>query len=440
MIDLSRFAASLNGKAVYVVGLGKSGLSTVRACAAAGMAAYAWDEKEEQRLEAGKCGAMIAPLEHIDFTTLACVILSPGIPLTHPRPHPVVIKAQEFGVEVIGDIEVLSRNGIPCQTVGITGTNGKSTTTALIAHVLNECGMHAIAAGNIGTPVLDLDLEGVELLVLEMSSYQIDLCPTFRPDIGVLLNVTPDHLDRHGTIEHYANVKASMFGPETKPVIALDDAFCKDVFRKLQAQSPVSISITGENADFTPRDLDDTSRFPTLAGRHNHQNALAALAVCRLLGLSDDAIFAAMATYPGLPHRQQIVRRIGDIIFINDSKATNAEASEKALSTYHDIYWIAGGLPKAGGLSGLEPVMERVTYAFLIGQAAPEFADWLNDKAVPNMINQTLDKAVDAAYQMTRQAGRGVVLLSPACASWDQFKSYEHRGEVFAELVSDLVI
>lgn len=440
MIDLSAFAAMLKDKAVYVYGLGKSGMATLKACAAAGITTYAWDEKAEQRREAETCGAIIASFEDINFSQLACVLLSPGIPLTHPQPNPVVVKAHEYGVEVIGDIEGLHRNGIPCTVIGITGTNGKSTTTALIAHILNECGMKAIAAGNIGTPVLDLDLQELEVMVLEMSSYQIDLCPTFRPDIGVLLNVTPDHLDRHGTIEHYANVKASMFGPETKPVIALDDAFCKDVFRKLQAQSPVSISITGENADFTPRDLGDTSRFPTLAGRHNQQNALAALAVCRLLGLSDDAIFKAMETYPGLPHRQQIVRRIGDIVFINDSKATNAEASEKALSTYHDIYWIAGGLPKAGGLSGLEPVMDRVKHAFLIGQAAPDFADWLNDKAVPNTITHTLDKAVDAAYQMARQAGRGVVLLSPACASWDQFKSYEHRGEVFAELVSDLVI
>lgn len=455
MIDLSSFVSSLESKYIYVYGLGKSGLSCVEALLAANASVFAWDGNQDHRKQAEALGVTLVDEQDADYTQIKYLLLSPGIPLTHPKPHSVVLKAQQHDIEIIGDIEVFGRvlpAGI--KTIGITGTNGKSTTTALIGHILNECGITAEVGGNIGTPVLSLNLKkNVQAIVLEMSSYQIDLCPSFTPDVGVLLNITPDHLDRHGTMTNYAQVKAKIFGLETKPIISIDDDYSRAIAKKLADQNPIKVSTQerskadvkvsdfnqDEEADVVIESLGDLMRFPCLAGIHNHQNALMALCVCREMGLEDDDIFDAMETFPGLAHRQQIVAEKGGIMFVNDSKATNAEAAAKALGTYEDIFWICGGQAKEGGLNGLEGLMPRVEKTYLIGEAANDFAQWLEKEKVPNDIVNTLEKAVSEAYQDAKKHERPcVVLLSPACASWDQFKSFEHRGEMFQKYVSGL--
>ncbi|MCB9973641.1 MAG: UDP-N-acetylmuramoyl-L-alanine--D-glutamate ligase [Rhodospirillales bacterium] len=445
MLDLSKFVSSLGGKAVYVYGLGKSGRVSAQALSAAGARVYVWDDLAAQRdqMVASDAGAneriIFRPDSEVNFADLGCVLLSPGIPLTHPSPHPVVEKARAHHIEVIGDIEVLGRclHVSSVKTVGITGTNGKSTTTALVGHILNTCGMTALVGGNIGVPVLGFDLHtDVQVIVLELSSYQVDLCPNFHPDIGVLLNVTPDHLDRHGSLEHYAAVKARMFGHHTRPIISCDDPLSKEIFDVAAelGKAPIALTLSAP-LPFDPSEL------KTLAGVHNHQNALAAWHVCKQLGLAEPDIFNAMKTFPGLAHRQQIIRKIKDVTFINDSKATNAEAAGKALASYESIYWIIGGQSKAGGLSGLEDYRSRIKKAYVIGAATEEFSGWLAQNAVPFEACQILEKAVSHAVKDALQSGtEGVVLLSPACASWDQFKNFEHRGEVFTKLVGDLPI
>ena len=436
MVDLSKFVESLDGKAIYVYGLGQSGLSSVEALIQSGAKVYAWDAKEEQRTKAHDVGSEIADEDSIDYNLIGSLLLSPGIPLTHPEPHPVVTKAKEHDIEIVGDIEVLGRV-LPdyIRTVGITGTNGKSTTTALLGHILSECNVNSMIAGNIGTPVLGLDIqEDLEVLVLEMSSYQIDLCPSFHPNIGILLNISPDHIDRHGSLDQYAAVKAKIFGHHTRPIISVDDQLSEEIF-DVEAElgkAPVLLSTKG-SLPF------ETDRLKTLAGKHNHQNALAAYYVCLQLELSHEDIINAMESFPGLAHRQEIVKVIGNISFINDSKATNAEATAKALSTYENIYWILGGQSKDGGLKGLEEYADKIKKAYLIGEAAEEFTAWCEGEKIPFDRSAELSKAVVNAYKDARNQGEpSIILLSPACASWDQFKSFEHRGDVFKDLVLNL--
>ncbi len=455
MLDLSKFLYSLNNKSIYVYGLGKSGLSCVEALLKAGADVVAWDGKESQKKQAEKLGATLQNEDQIDFANVAYLVLSPGIPLTHPKPHAVVTKAHQHNVDIIGDIEILGRV-LPkkIKTIGITGTNGKSTTTALVGHILNECGIKTEVAGNIGQPALSSYIkDNTQAIVLELSSYQIDLCSRFRPDIGVLLNITPDHLDRHGTMDNYAAVKGKMFGPNTRAIISIDDDYSRAIAQRLHNQSPIKVSTQerskadvkvsdfkgDEEADVVVEFIGDLMRFPCLAGIHNHQNALMALSVCRELGLKDDQIFDAMETFPGLAHRQQMVAEKADILFINDSKATNAEAASKALGTYEDIFWICGGQAKEGGLNGLEGLMPRIEKAYLIGEAADDFSKWLSQENIPFDLSGTLDKAVSEAYQDAKTHAKPcVILLAPACASWDQFDSFEHRGDEFIRLVKAL--
>lgn len=416
MIDVSKFVKTLDGKPVAVFGLGVSGLASIEALTAATIKTLAWDDKESSRKAAEAKGATCQPLTPETLSNCACLLLAPGVPLTHPQPHDVVKAAQAAGVEIICDIEILHRTlGLVShshKTIGITGTNGKSTTTALLTHILNACGQSAMMGGNIGAPVLTLSPPAPgTIFVLEMSSYQIDLCPAFRPDIGVLLNITPDHLDRHGNFENYTAIKMRMLDGAGYQVIAPDTVN-------------------------DPR-LDGHT-FPALPGDHNKQNILAVLDVCKILGIGVAAAIDAIKSFPGLAHRQYLTRTIGAVKYINDSKATNAEAAGKALASYDDIYWIAGGQAKEGGLTGLKPLINNIKHAFLIGEAAQDFAQWLNAQGIPNTITKTLDTATNAAHKMAQEKGTGTVLLSPACASWDQFKSFEHRGDTFAALVEAL--
>ncbi|MGV8996699.1 MAG: UDP-N-acetylmuramoyl-L-alanine--D-glutamate ligase [Parvibaculaceae bacterium] len=453
-------ATSFNNRLVAVFGLGKSGLSTVRALEAGGARVVAWDDGEARCAEAAAAGVTIEDLTKRDWADIAAFILSPGVPLTHPVPHPTVICAQKAGVEIIGDVELFHRAvralSPDVKIVGITGTNGKSTTTALIGHMVAACGDDAQVGGNIGTPVLELEKPTASTVyVIELSSYQIDLAPDFTPSIGILLNVTPDHIDRHGTLENYAAVKASMFDHQSKgdtAIISVDDSFTSATCAKLeaggaQAVVPVSVGrslthglsvLNGKlHIDGSSDVAGDFTGLRTLAGAHNWQNAAVAFAAGRALGYSVDAILKSFATFPGLAHRMEIVAEEAGVRYVNDSKATNADAASKALATYSNIYWIIGGKSKEGGIESLTEYFPRVTRAYLIGDAADDFAATLKGK-VDAVQSGTLDRAVAAAANDAEAASGEalrVVLLSPACASFDQFPNFEVRGDAFRAAV-----
>ncbi|MBX3509078.1 MAG: UDP-N-acetylmuramoyl-L-alanine--D-glutamate ligase [Parvibaculum sp.] len=456
-------AAGFEKRNVAVLGLGKSGLATVRSLEAGGAKVFAWDDAPAKRDEAAKEGFLLVDSSDWDWQSLAAMILSPGIPFTHPEPHPAVKRAQAEGVEVIGDIELFQRavkaSGKPARVVAITGTNGKSTTTALIGHMVRRCGGNAQVGGNIGKAVLELDEpEASTVYVVEVSSYQIDLAPSLAPNVAVLLNITPDHIDRHGTVEHYADVKARIFahqGEADTAVIGIDDGFTSDICtrelaKRVEKVVPVSVGKTisrgiyalgGQLYDSLGTQTvkaGDLSAIKTLAGAHNWQNAAAAYATGRALGYQRERILAAFESFPGLAHRMEIVGEADGIRYVNDSKATNADAASKALATYENIYWIIGGKAKEGGISSLEEWFPRIRRAYLIGEAASAFAETLRGK-VEAIHCGTLDRAIDAASRdaAADSAELKVVLLSPACASFDQFKSFEERGDVFRAAVQE---
>jgi len=457
MIPVAGFA----GRVVAVFGLGKSGLSTVRALQAGGAKVIAWDDTEAKRKEATEAGVALADLSTRDWSDIAALVLSPGVPLTHPEPHWSVKRARAAGVEIIGDVELFDRtvraSGTGARVVAITGTNGKSTTTALIGHMVKRCGANAQVGGNIGTPVLELDPpKPNSVYVVEASSYQIDLAPGFAPNVAILLNITPDHIDRHGSIEGYAAVKARIFanqsGDETA-IIGVDDSYSSDICTavsaaRVQKVVPVSIGKTlgrgiyvldGQLYDSTGTQTQKAGDFRdlrTLAGAHNWQNAAAAYAAGRALGFPREKILASFESFPGLAHRMEIVAERDGVRYVNDSKATNADATSKALATYRDIYWILGGKSKEGGIETLTEFFPRIRHAYLIGAASDEFAHTLEGK-VGYTRSQTLDRAVESAAN-DAEAAEGdlrVVLLSPACASFDQYPNFEVRGDVFRDLV-----
>ena len=458
-------ARSFANENVAVFGLARSGISAVRSLVAGGARVYAWDDKQAMRAEAEKAGAAVSPFK--DWPQIRALILSPGIPLTHPKPHDVVLAARAMNAEVIGDMELFAREIRPdaakpgrAPIIAITGTNGKSTTTALIGHILASCGFNAEVGGNIGKAVLDLAAPTAKTIyVLEVSSYQIDLSPGLVPDVSILTNITPDHIDRHGTLENYAAVKARLLHQTAKDglvIVGVDDPHSASIQTRLASNGgaeavPVSIGkvlgrgifvLDGALYDAQGQratkvmDLNDAAHLP---GAHNWQNAALAYAATKPFVKDARAIVAAIVDFPGLAHRIEDVGRIGKVRFINDSKATNAEAAERALVCYPDIYWIAGGMPKEGGIENLAPHFSRIRKAYLIGEAANAFARTLETR-VPYEISHTLDRAVASAYIDSRKsaAAAPVVLLSPACASFDQFKDFEERGEAFRAAVETL--
>ncbi len=452
---------TFNGKKVAVFGLGGSGLSTAAALKAGGAIVSAWDDTPDRVAAAEAAGIPVADLSAEDWSAFAALVLSPGVPLTHPEPHWTVKKAAEVNVDVIGDIELFVRErrhrAPECPFVAITGTNGKSTTTALVAHILAEAGRDVQMGGNIGTPVLDLEPPGSDrTYVVECSSYQIDLAPGLDPSIGVHLNLSPDHIDRHGTVENYASVKARLVKQADKAIIGVDDphsaAIAKDV-RGL-GRDLIEVSIGADIQDgirFSGDKIFQVSKgrsievaslegTRSLRGLHNAQNASAAYAVCHLLGLRDEDIQTGLMSFPGLVHRMEEVGRSGPVLFINDSKATNAEATARALSSFEHIYWIAGGRAKAGGIHSLKEFFPSVAKAYLIGESAAEFGQTLQG-LVPVKQCGTLEKALTSAFNDANKESvqETAILLSPACASFDQFKSFEQRGDVFRAAVHALL-
>ncbi|HXP12485.1 MAG TPA: UDP-N-acetylmuramoyl-L-alanine--D-glutamate ligase, partial [Stellaceae bacterium] len=388
------------------------------------------------------------------------LVLSPGIPHTFPKPHPVADLARRAGLPIIGDIELLALACKEARFAGITGTNGKSTTTALIAHILKEAGRNVAVGGNLGFPALLLEALGKNgIYVLELSSYQLELTSSLALDVAVLLNVTPDHLGRHGGMAGYIEAKKRVFRNQTSrasAIIGVDDEICRGIFAALksagrqktvpisaEASAPGGVYVQGgkliDDLDGQAKPMLDLAQMPHLPGRHNGQNAAASYAAARALGLDAAAAIAGIKSFPGLAHRQELIAEIDFVRYVNDSKATNADAAEKALACYADIYWIAGGQPKEDGIGGLAPLFPRIRKAFLIGEAAESFAKTLAGR-VACEISGTLDQAVLRAHQAALEERRqgAVVLLSPACASFDQFKDFEERGERFRALVAKL--
>lgn len=416
-----------SGKRYAVLGLARSGLATVNALVAGGASVVAWDSNEVAR--APVRGAELADPLTMDLTGFDGVVVSPGVPLNS---HPIRAHAARAGVPIIGDIELFAEARAdlpPHKVVGITGTNGKSTTTALIRHICETAGLPNLMGGNIGLPVLGRDpLAGGGVYVLELSSYQIDLTATLDCDVAVLLNITPDHLDRYDGFQAYADSKARLFAMQSSEhdaVIGIGDAPSAAIARSLSKRGAHLTKIA-------PGLCMDQSRWPALQGPHNAQNALAAISACEALGIDKASIDKGLETFPGLPHRMERVATKNGVLFVNDSKATNADSTAPALSAYPRIHWILGGKAKTNDLDACRPGFPHVVRAYTIGEAGSMFAKLL----APEMSVEesgTLEAAVKAAAA-NAQPGE-VVLLSPACASFDQFKDYEARGAAFRDAV-----
>jgi UDP-N-acetylmuramoylalanine--D-glutamate ligase len=451
------------GQTVAVFGLGKSGLVTCQALMAGGAKVIAADDSPASLTEAAAAGIETGDLRAIDWSSLAALVLAPGVPLTHPAPHWTVERAKQARIPIIGDIDLFCRErassapGAPF--IAITGTNGKSTTTALAAHILRSAGRDAQMGGNIGVPILSLAPPSRDRVhVIEMSSFQIDLAPTLDPTVGVLLNVSEDHLDRHGTMANYAAVKERLVsgvdGGGTA-VVGVDDEWCRAIADRLEracrrlvrisVHRPLPSGLFTEGTRIlaaTERGQEavaDLTGIPPLRGVHNAQNAACAAAAMLALGLSPAAIQQGLRSFPGLAHRMEEVGRRGRVLFVNDSKATNADSAAMALACFTEIFWILGGKAKSGGITGLTQFFPRIAKAYLIGEATEEFAETLEGR-VPYERCGTMDRAVAAAAVESEASALAspVVLLSPACASFDQYRNFEIRGDAFRTLVHGL--
>jgi UDP-N-acetylmuramoylalanine--D-glutamate ligase len=457
MIPVTSFA----GKTVAVFGLGGSGLASCHALKAGGAEVIAGDDSPDNVAKAAQAGFVTANLRKVSWQNFAALILTPGAPLTHPAPHWSVLMAREAGVEVIGDVELFCRErrrfAPDAPFVAITGTNGKSTTTALIAHLMKVAGYDTQMGGNIGTAILSLEPPGRgRVHVIEMSSYQIDLTPSLDPTVGILINISEDHIDRHGTLDHYAAVKERLVaGVQGTAIVGVDDIWCRNAADRIEraGRRVVRISVKNPLADgiYVERETivrasgaarEEIARIGgigSLRGLHNAQNAACASACALALGVGKNVLQNGLRSFPGLAHRMEQVGRRGHVLFVNDSKGTNADAAAHALSSFADIFWIAGGRAKAGGIAGLTEYFPRIRKAYLIGEAAAEFAGTLGER-VPHEMSGTLEVAVASAARDAEASGLHdpVVLLSPACASFDQYRNFEIRGASFRDLVNAL--
>jgi UDP-N-acetylmuramoylalanine--D-glutamate ligase len=452
-------------KRVAVFGLARSGLSAARALQAGGADVVAWDDRAETRAVAAAEGFRLDDLAVADWSGFAALMLSPGVPLTHPAPHWTVDKARASGVEIVGDIELFARtvNTAPVhkkpKLAVITGTNGKSTTTALLGHILSSVGKDARIGGNIGIGVLDLpDMHGGAVYVIEASSYQLDLTSSLKADAAILLNISPDHLDRHGGMDGYIAAKKRVLLNQDAgdtAVIGVDDPYSQQLCTEITAGNrrttwPVSAgralgrgvyALSGVLYDATGErviEVADLHRARALPGRHNWQNAAAAYAAARALGVSPFDAAEGLISFPGLAHRMEDIGRIGRVRFVNDSKATNADAARQAMSTLPRFRWIVGGRAKAGGIEPLADLFGHVAKAYLIGESAAEFARTLEGRAAYTHCGD-IERAAGAAFADAAASGEEeVVLLSPACASFDQFPDFEVRGDAFRAAVHEL--
>ncbi len=453
----------IKGQSFGVFGLGVTGIACAESLVASGAEVYSYDENAEAREKSANTEYRAEHPIHWPWDKLSALVLSPGVPLTHPKPHSVVEKAKLAGVEVIGDIELFFRaiNAIDEEKrpriVAVTGSNGKSTTTSLIACILKETGHRVHEGGNLGRAVLNLaSPEENMIYVLELSSYQLDLVKSLRANIAVFLNMSPDHLDRHGGMDGYIAAKRRVFRNQTKndySVIGVDDPISQTVCTDMTANEnsnviPVSaIGTLGHGAfvlngklfynfENKTSDAGAIPDIPSLKGHHNYQNAAAAFAVCNRLGVSSPLIMLAMAKFSGLPHRMEKVAEINGVTFINDSKATNADAVAQALASFDNIYWLAGGKAKEGGISDIVRKVVNVRKAYFFGEAGATFKEQI-ERRVKSGVFRTMEQAVDHAFKDALHADveNPVVLLSPAAASFDQYQNFEARGEAFRQMV-----
>jgi len=458
------------GHKVAVLGLGRSGLSAAKALEAGGAEALCWDDSIEARARAEAEGLTLHDLNRQGaWDGIVSLITSPGIPHLYPEPNPIIKAAWDHGVAVDNDIGLFFRSfatpdwdmfDVIPRVVAVTGSNGKSTTSALIHHILEDQGKPTQLAGNIGRGVLDIEpaCDG-EVVVLELSSYQIDLARALAPDIAVFLNLTPDHLDRHGGIGGYFAAKRRLFveGCPDRSVIGVDEIegqyLANQIREAAESGEPVIRISSGrklQGADWSvfarkgflaewrkgkQMASIDLRGIASLPGAHNHQNACAAYAVCRTLGLAPRMIEQSFQSYPGLPHRSQVLGVKDGVTYVNDSKATNVDSAAKALAAFKQVRWIAGGLGKDGGITALAPQFDRVSKAYLIGHSAEEFALQLG--AVDYEICGDMATAVEKAS--TEAVAGDTVLLAPAAASFDQYPNFEKRGEDFARLVQAVI-
>jgi len=456
MIPITTFA----GKKVAVFGLGGSRMVDDNTLAAGGADVVGWDDSPDRIADAASAGIAVKDLRGLDWSAIAALVLAPGVPLTHPAPHWPVGLARAKAVEVIGDIELFCRerraHAPQAPFVAVTGTNGKSTTTALIAHVCAKAGFDTQLGGNIGTAVLSLAPPQLgRVHVIECSSFQIDLATSLDPSIGILINLTEDHLDRHGTMDNYAAVKERLIAgvpPDGAAIVGVDDNRCQAIADRaarsgrrvvrVSVRHPLAYGIYVdaerilEATGGTAQEVAHLGNIGPLRGRHNAQNAACAVAAALALGIDRRVIQAGLRSFPGLAHRMEEVGRKDRVLFVNDSKATNADSAAQALACFGDIFWIAGGKPKTGGIDQLSGYFPRIRKAYLIGAAAEEFAKTLDGK-VANVTVGTLDRAVEEAARDAAAStyDHPVVLLSPACASYDQFENFEARGAAFCKLV-----
>ncbi len=457
----------LAGTTYAVMGLGASGLAAAEALAASGADVRAWDDDPGRRKDARNRGIPLHELTGHGLGAAQALVLAPGIPHTFPAPHPVAIEARAEGIPIICDLELLTRAKNNAHFIGITGTNGKSTVTALIGHIFETANRAAAIGGNLGPPALALaELDDEGSYVLELSSYQIERLETAAFAIAVLINISPDHLDRHGGIEGYVAAKERLFAlasPGAIAVIGVDDEFCRAMEGRLRSRDDLTVlPISGttpvpggiwvedghviDGRGITAHLIADLSQAKALPGCHNAQNAAAATAVALSVGIRAEAIAEGLTTYPGLPHRLELIGRRGAVSYVNDSKATNPDAALRAIACFKNVYWIAGGRSKEGSLRQLAGArgneLSLVRHAFLIGEAAKDIASVLDD-VVPHTRVENLRAAVGAAHRAAQAAARdnaedAVVLLSPACASFDQFTNFEDRGEAFRHAVASL--
>lgn len=413
---------------IAILGMGRSGLAVLKKALALNIAVVYFDDQNITDLSA----ELFRAPEDWPWSSLDALVISPGIPHEFPAPHPAILLANKHGVQVISEIEFALQTGRQERFIAITGTNGKSTTTALTGHILTQAGLSARIGGNIGAPLTGLpDRGGDHIIVLELSSYQLETTPSLRAEIRVILNITPDHLDRHGGWEGYIRAKQSILTTaDSDDLLILGPG---DVLDRLAADSTQH----GQVIRLDKASLKEKQNNPALRGRHNQQNCAAARIICRQFGLTDDTINNAINSFTGLPHRLQPAGQVEHICFINDSKATNSEAAAKALASFKQIHWCAGGMAKEDGLSGCLPYLKNVCHGYFYGQCAEAFSE-----AVKGQINvsqhDTLEQAVNAAVKAAGQHtdNEQVILLAPAAASFDQFANFEARGEAFCRLAS----
>jgi UDP-N-acetylmuramoylalanine--D-glutamate ligase len=446
-------------KKVAVIGLGRSGQSVAQALMKGESHVLAWDDQESARKSAQNLNIPLMNPSLMEWSSIDKLILSPGVPHHYPAPHPLVAQAQLEGLRPLGDMEILCESQKEARYIGITGTNGKSTTTSLIGHILKGMGAQVEVGGNLGIPVLELNpLNKDGIYVLEVSSYQLETAPSLHFDVSILLNITPDHLDRHGGMDGYIAAKKLIYRNSThedKLVISVDDPHCLTIFEALKVSGKVGlipISVCKSlNEGISVKEgilyedktsVLDLKTLERLKGQHNWQNIAAAYGALRALGFETEDIVKGISSFPGLVHRQQVVAQYKNVTFVNDSKATNAEAVAKALTCYSGspIYWLVGGRSKEGGITNLKPYFKTIEHAYLYGEAASSFALTLKGN-VPytqcETLNEALEKATEKALRDEKKDA--VVLLSPSCASFDQFQDFAARGDAFCHKVRDII-